>query len=252
MPRSASESYRSSRYFRVLACVLGAIVVAGFSRTFFFRAWFHVPPLYWHIYVHGVVLAGWVALFALQTCLIASGQTRLHRRLGVAGAVLALLVVSVGAFTLLQLPAHFVGGHLSNDTPFDRHSITFVFWQDWADLLTFSILVTGALLLRNNSAAHKRLMLLATIRIVGAGLVRVAALIGSVFAPLATQPVQVLFTTVFIAVVFPSTLIAYDLVTMRRVHRATVAGVAVNIVTGVVAGMIAASAVGQALFTALA
>ena len=251
MPRSAVESHHTSRYFLIVALVLLGIVVAGFGRTFFFRPFFHVPPLYWYLYLHGTVQAAWVALFAIQTSLIASGRIHIHKRLGVAGASLALLVVGLGAFALLNLPAHFKSGHLSNDTSFDLQSLVFVFWQDWADLFTFAVFVSVGLALRGDPPSHKRLMLLAAIRIVGAALVRVAGVVGHWMTPLATQQAQVLFTTLVLAVLFPLTLIAHDLISLRHVHRATLAGVAFNILTGMAAGAIATSARGRSIFEAL-
>jgi hypothetical protein len=166
-------------------------------------------------------------------------------------SALAVLVVGLGAFTLLNQPAHFKNGHLSNDTAFDLRSIVFVFWQDSADLLTFSVFVCAGLAQRDNPPLHKRLMLLATIRIVGAVLVRVVGVLGYWVRPLATQQAQALFTTLIIAVLFPLTLIAYDLISQRRVHPATLAGVSFNILTGMAAGAIATSARGQAMFEAL-
>jgi hypothetical protein len=235
-----------------MSFVLLAIVVAGFGRTFFLRPLFRVPPLHWYLYLHGAVQTGWVALFVAQASLIANRRVQTHRQLGAAGAILALCLIVLGTLTVLGLPPHFKEGHLSNDTAFDFRSITFVFWQDLADLLTFSILVGfGLLVVRHNPDAHKRLMLLATIRITGAALVRVAALLGAWIEPLAPQQAQVLFTSITIAGVLPLTLIVYDLRSMRRVHPATAVGVALNILTGAGAGAIAASAFGQGVFAAL-
>ena len=234
-----------------MSIVLLAIVVAGFGRTFFLRSFFRVPPLYGYIYLHAAVQTGWILLFVAQTSLVANARVQTHRKLGAAGAILAACLVVLGTLTVLNLPAHFKSGHLSNDTAFDLRSITFVFWQDLADLLTFAVLVGLGLLFRHDPDTHKRLMVLATIRITGAALVRAAGLLGAWVPPLATQQAQVLFTTVMIAGVLPLTLIAHDLRSARRVHPATVAGVALNILTGAAAGAIAASAFGQEVFAAL-
>jgi hypothetical protein len=250
MLRPATESHRTN-YFGILATVLTCIVVAGFWRTFFFRSLFRVPPLHGYIYLHGAVQVAWIVVFAVQTSLISAGRVRLHRRLGVLGAGVALLLVFVGAFTLVNLPEHFREGHLSNDTKFDLPSMTFVFWENWADLLTFSVLAGTGLVLRKHLATHKRLMLLATIRIAGAALVRVAGLIGRSVGPMATQQAQAAFTTAIIAVVLPMTLVLHDLMSTRRVHPATAAGVVINLLTGLAASAIAASSWGQEVFVAL-
>jgi hypothetical protein len=58
-------------------------------------------------------------------------------------------------------------------------------------------------------------------------------------------------TTLVIAALFPLTLVIYDLVSIHRVHRTTIAGIAFNLLTGLAAGALAASSWGQQIFIAL-
>ena len=53
-----------SRFYLGMTLVLAAIVLTGFMPTLFGRALFNVPKMPGHLYLHGIVLAGW---FALQT-----------------------------------------------------------------------------------------------------------------------------------------------------------------------------------------
>src|SRR4051812_20804324 len=83
----------------VTASIL-AVVLVGFSRSFFLRPFYAGPPSWAAkeaiFYVHGAVLAAWFAVLGAQVALIRSRNVRLHRRLGYAGAGLAVLVVAAG------------------------------------------------------------------------------------------------------------------------------------------------------------
>jgi hypothetical protein len=70
--------------------VLGAIV-AGFGPSFYVRP-ATTPALAPRVVAHGILFSGWVVLFRVQTALVASGQTKVHRRLGVAAAGLAVIM----------------------------------------------------------------------------------------------------------------------------------------------------------------
>ena len=47
------------------------------------------------------MFTAWVLFLVAQTTLVATGRTYIHRRMGVAGAVLALLLVIVGTTTAI-------------------------------------------------------------------------------------------------------------------------------------------------------
>ena len=78
------------------------LVVVGFARTFYARPFFGAideptrsAELPRHLMLHGLVMTSWFALVVTQTLLIAKRNVALHRRLGIAGAALAVLVVVV-------------------------------------------------------------------------------------------------------------------------------------------------------------
>ena len=231
--------------------MLLALVLIGFGRTLFLRPLFTVPRIPAYLYVHGVVQVSWVVLFVVQTHLIGSGRTALHRRLGILGAVLAGFVILGSFLTVLGLPAHFRSGHLSNDTPFDRASILAVFWHNLASLLVAGAFLATALLLRRQPQLHKRLMLFATNLIVAPAVPRIALLLGTWIKPLASPQAGVLLTIAIMVIVLPLTLIGHDVRTQRRVHPATLIGIAGTVLEGVAGGALAASPFGQAVFAAL-
>jgi hypothetical protein len=71
-------------------------VFAGFSRTFFLRPYFQTQPLLPLLIAHGIIFSAWIVLFITQTTLVATKRTRIHMRLGIAGGVLASLMIIIG------------------------------------------------------------------------------------------------------------------------------------------------------------
>ena len=121
---------------------------------------FNYPPT---VHIHAAVYVSWLILLTVQTVLIGRGRFALHRRLGEFGAGLAGLVVLMG------LVATYVVENLMFGTP--RADPAFISTL-LVDVLNFATLVTAGLLLRGDAAAHKRLMLLATMSLLQAGFIR--------------------------------------------------------------------------------
>lgn len=84
------------------ALAAALVVLAGFPRSFYLRPLFQHESLPLLVHLHGLVMSSWVALFLTQCWLIAARHVSLHRRLGVFGALLAALVVLVGAATAIN------------------------------------------------------------------------------------------------------------------------------------------------------
>jgi hypothetical protein len=53
--------------------------------------------------VHAVTFTGWLVLYLVQTVLASTGKVRLHRRLGGAGIVLAVVMMIVGYQTTIEM-----------------------------------------------------------------------------------------------------------------------------------------------------
>src|SRR5262245_44957976 len=81
---SPSSGSRDRRFYTGVAIAGLVIVFAGFSRTFYLKTLTGTPALPPIVHVHGLVFSAWMLLFVAQTWLVASGNTRTHRRLGVA------------------------------------------------------------------------------------------------------------------------------------------------------------------------
>ena len=158
---SSSIALSEHRFFSVAAAAVAATVLAGFIPLYTLRLLRHDPNLTLLVHAHGFVMTAWIALFVTQTLLISNHQIRLHRRLGIFGVGLALLVMLVGMPTLVKAAAR---------RSHDVHSTRFL-WMlaafDGIALIVFAGLVGAALLLRRRGDYHKRLMLLATVSLLG-------------------------------------------------------------------------------------
>jgi len=203
---------RRRLFFPAIALLMLAAVVAGFWSTLFRPA----EPLRPYLAVHGAIVAAWFGLFALQTWLVAAGRTALHRRLGVAGVCLAVAVIASSLYTMANLPANWRLQGIDLDAR--RGLIGLVLWGNFGALVAFATLLTRAVLVRRRPDAHKRLMLLAMCSILSPALIRVAAL-----PPFAGFDGVLL--TMLGLLALGLTLIVYDLLTLRRVHRETAWGV---------------------------
>ncbi len=157
-PTHAGPPRRS--YFYVAVAILIAIVVfVGFAPSFFLKGAFGPARDLSRLTIsHGVVMTAWYVLFILQATLIARKRPDLHRRVGVAGAIVAMLIVVLGS--LVQFNA-------SGDER-ARLGTLHVVIASIAPFFDFAFLVGCALYWRKKVDVHKRLMLLATLTPLGA------------------------------------------------------------------------------------
>jgi len=161
-----------------------------------------VTPL---VLLHAAVFAGWVVLYSVQVALVASDRTAVHRRLGYAGAALALAMLSIGYAVAIHAArtgyAPVPGGN--------RLSFLVV---PLGDLVVFAICVGVALYWRRTAAIHKRMMWLATTTLMFASVTRLPYVRGHIPAIL----------LVFLAVLLIAPV--YERVVYGRVHRVTAWG----------------------------
>jgi uncharacterized membrane protein YozB (DUF420 family) len=153
-----------SRWFYFAAALLMAGAVAyGFSFTVedsLLRPKIARP---WLLYIHAAVMSGWLVLFAVQAGLVRLRNVRLHRRLGVAGLCLGVIVPLVGVPTAIVM-RRFDIEHFHDTLPF----IAVPLW----DMVAFSLCFGLAAVWRGRPEFHRRLMFLATAVVIDAGLGR--------------------------------------------------------------------------------
>ena len=164
----ASRLNPPPRLYLCAALGIAALVFAGFAPSYYLRAFLtarHLTPL---AHVHGVLMTSWIVLFATQAALIRKGRVAFHRRLGLSGAALAVVIVIVGSLTVAAaIERRFPG---VGPGRFGRIFVEF----DGLSLWLFGALVVAAILYRSRSDVHKRLMLCATAALLPPAVGRIA------------------------------------------------------------------------------
>jgi hypothetical protein len=198
---------RTRRFYVGMAIAIAITVFVGFFRSYYLRGWYGAPELSRLVHVHGAVFTTWVLFFVAQTALVASGRTYLHRRMGIAGGILAALVVIVGTTVAVMRLR-------TGISPLPGIPAASFFAIPFFDMVVFAILVSTAIYLRRRLEAHKRLMTLSMITLLAAPIARMR------FLPLPPGPP----TFFALADLFIVAMLVYDLTTRRRVHPATIWG----------------------------
>ena len=166
------------------------------------------------VHFHALAFVGWLALFTVQVALIRNARADIHRRLGMAGAGLATVMVVLGPATALVVDAARFAA--TGRTPeFLAVQLT--------DILALAGLTAAGLLSRRIPSAHKRLMLLGLIYISDAGFARL--LNGAMAAPLGHGVLGTIARLYLGSDLLLLGLGVYDLATRGRLHPAYLAGV---------------------------
>jgi hypothetical protein len=153
-------------FFSGMAVLILTTVFLGFARSYYLAGVFKAPLPNLIIHIHGAVFSSWILLLFAQTSLISSGRVDLHRRVGLLGFGLACLVVILGLVAATEsLARNFAAGE-------PGVGARAFYAIPLADMLVFSTLVYFAFRKRFNSAAHKRLILIATITLLDAAFIR--------------------------------------------------------------------------------
>src|SRR5262249_33968365 len=150
--------------------------------------------------------SSWIALLLTQATLVATNRTLIHRRLGILGGLIAVLMVFIGTATAI-IRAKIVAAPPGSPSPLVFLTIPLF------DMLVFAILVSAAFYYRHRVDVHKRLMIVATIGILPAAVARLPFDFILNGGPLA-------FFGLADLLIVP--VLTYDLVTRGRPHRATV------------------------------
>jgi len=206
-PATSSLVLRGRRYdhlfFSLMALLMLATVFIGFARSYYLAGVFGAPLPSLIIHLHGAAFSCWILLLITQTSLVSAGRVDLHRRLGIAGFLLACLMIILGPLAATDSLIRGAG-------PAGRDA-QFFYIIPLTDILIFATLTFFAYRARSNPPAHKRLILVATTALLIAAVARFP--MGFVNRK---APVAALLTYVFLfALAF------YDYWSTRKIHRAT-------------------------------
>ncbi len=163
----ATVKPRDRFFYTAMAVVAASLVFAGFARTYYLRRLFTSAPLKPLLHLHGFLFTSWLVLLLAQVTLVAAKRTDIHRRLGVAGGVLAALMVVVGPIVAI----HSARGEFTPKPRSASDHLGFLVVPLF-DILVFAIVVAAALYYRRRPQTHKRLMMVATFALLPAAVAR--------------------------------------------------------------------------------
>jgi hypothetical protein len=203
-PRQLPGRRYDRYFFGAMVVVLLVTAFAGFARTYYlagvYRAKLPAPI----VHVHAVLQSAWMILLLVQMLLVSAKRVDLHRKLGIAGFVLAAAMVPVAVMV--------AANELHRSASFGDAALSFSLVPLW-EVCNFAVLAGSAFALRRNPAAHKRLIVLATVAMMPAAISRIPVHMARQWTPWAVIAFLVVIAT-------------YDLWSMRRIHPATLIGAA--------------------------
>jgi hypothetical protein len=191
-------------YFGGMAMLLCVVVYVGFSPTYFGAGMLRAPLPAPILHVHGAVFTLWMVIYMVQAALISARRVSWHRSLGVIAFCLPPVMAVLGLIAALD--ALHRGVKIGNLDAAESLSIPLL------GIAAFSVVIYASWRARRRPDAHKRLILLATIGLADAALGRFPwNRMGMSPAAGAVAGLGILILLV----------IAYDLVSLRRLHRST-------------------------------
>jgi hypothetical protein len=204
-------------FFSCLAWLMLTSVFIGFAPSYYVAGILHAPLPSPAIHVHAVVFSLWIVVLIAQTGLTAAGQVSIHRRLGIAGFILALLMPALGLWAATDLLVRRMPGP-------DPQGIYLV---AVTNVVAFGVLISFAFRARFDSAAHKRLVMIASIALMTAAIARWRF----DWSHLGREIHMSVQRAECVSYVFILLLVAYDFWATRRIHRSTIWGSALLVIT---------------------
>jgi hypothetical protein len=200
-PRGTAERI----FFGGMAILLCLVVFMGFFRTFFGVGFLHAPLPNLVLRLHGIVFTAWMLLLVTQAALVSTGSVAWHRRLGIVAFSLPPLMIGLGVIAAVDALGRNV--RIGPLDPATSLALPLV------NITAFAIVIAAAWRARRRPDAHKRLVLLATISLSTAALGRIPWT--QLHLSPAAGPVIGLAALILL-------LVAYDVRSLRRVHRSTI------------------------------
>ena len=191
-------------FYSGMAILLCVCVFIGFSPTYFQAGMLHAPLPSPILHIHGAVFTVWMLLFVVQAALISTRRVKWHRSLGTVAFCLPPIMVVLGVIAALDA--------LHRGVKIGPLAPTVSFAIPMFDIAVFTVVIYASWRARRRPEVHKRLILLATIELVEAAFGRFS------WARMGFPPAAGAVTGLGVMVLL---VIAYDLVSLHRVHRST-------------------------------
>jgi len=224
---------RHPAFFPAMSALLIVFVFLGFAPTYYLRP-VSAGPIPAYLHVHGAAMTAWFLLLLVQTALIATRRRAVHRRLGIAGAFVAVVIVVLNPLVVVWSVPHLMAEN--NSTELTALIVI-------ADLLLvgiFAVLVGLAIRWRLYPETHSRMLVLASIAVSGPAL-------GRLSLSLAGTPLP----GISALMVLPLVVVVHDRVLMKWAHPASAWGATAIVGSTVIAVAVANTVVGAAIVRGL-
>lgn len=187
-------------FFPAMSLVILGVVFYGFAQSYFLAGMVRAKLPNVLVHIHGALFVSWIFLLVVQNALVAVRKIRWHIALGVMGLILPPLMIVFGVLTVFDSIRR-------NGTGLPPELLLV---GDFEELALFTGIVAWAMFVRRNAVAHKRLMILGTMAIMGPAINRWP------FPDAIRLP-----ATIAVTLGLPLLVVAYDVWSLRRVHRTT-------------------------------
>ncbi|WP_109485466.1 hypothetical protein [Occallatibacter savannae] len=191
-------------FYSGMAALLCICVYIGFGPTYFRAGMMRAPLPSPILHIHGAAFTLWMLLFVVQVAFISAHRVRWHRSLGTVAFCLPPIMIVLGVIAAID--ALHRGVRIGPLDPAVSFAIPLI------GISGFTVVIFASWRARRRPDAHKRLILIATMGLVAAAFGRFPW--DRVGFPPAAGAVTGLGVLLLI-------LIAFELMTLRRVHRST-------------------------------
>jgi len=191
-------------FYSGMAILLCACVYIGFSPTYFQAGMLRAPLPSPILHVHGAVFTVWMLLFVVQAALISARRVKWHRSFGTIAFCFPPIMIVLGVMAAID--ALHRGVRIGPLDPSVSAAIPLI------GIVGFTVVICASWRARRRPDAHKRLILIATMGLVAAAFGRFP------WARIGLPPAAGAATGLGILLLI---LIAYELISIHRIHRST-------------------------------
>lgn len=154
-----------SRFFANASILIAALILVTFARTYFVPLATGSAQFILLRHLHGAVFFAWLALYLVQSNLVAAGRVRLHRELGVATVAVSGMMIPLGFWMAVRE----IEEKLAQQARYPYEVATYNFF----DLSLFACAMAGATYFAARDLQwHRRLVYVAAICLLGPAISR--------------------------------------------------------------------------------
>jgi len=191
-------------FYSGMAVLLCICVYIGFSPTYFQAGMLRAPLPSPILHIHGAIFTLWMLIFTVQAALISARRVKWHRTFGTIAFCLPPIMIILGVIAAID--ALHRGVQIGPLDPAVSLAIPLI------GIFAFTIVIYASWRARRRPDAHKRLIMLATMGLVGAAFGRYP------WERIGLPPAAGAATGVGVLILF---FLIYELATIHRIHRST-------------------------------